>query len=51
MITYGCARTSTVEQVAGLAEHVAKPKAAGCTDKTIHQEQISIVKMAHKIDR
>ncbi|MGK5062216.1 recombinase family protein [Janthinobacterium sp. LB3P112] len=48
--TYGYARTSTVEQVAGLADQVAKLKAAGCTDQTIYQEKISSVKMADRVE-
>jgi hypothetical protein len=32
MTKYGYARTSTVEQVAGLADQVAKLKEAGCID-------------------
>lgn len=50
MTTYGYARTSTVEQVAGLADQVAKLKAAGCTDQTIYQEQISSVLMADRVE-
>lgn len=50
MSTYGYARTSTVEQVAGLADQVAKLKAAGCTDQTIYQEQISSVKMTDRVE-
>lgn len=50
MTTYGYARTSTVEQVAGLADQVAKLKAAGCTDQSIYQEQISSVKMADRVE-
>lgn len=50
MTKYGYARTSTVEQVAGLADQVAKLKAAGCTDQTIYQEQISSVKMADRAE-
>jgi DNA invertase Pin-like site-specific DNA recombinase len=50
MKIYGYARTSTVEQVAGLADQVAKLKAAGCTDQTIYQEQISSVKMADRVE-
>lgn len=42
---YGYARTSTVEQVAGLEDQVAKLKAAGCTDQTIYREHASAVKM------
>lgn len=48
--TYGYARTSTIEQVAGLADQVAKLKAAGCTDQTIYQEKISSVKMADRVE-
>lgn len=50
MTTYGYARTSTVEQVAGLADQIAKLKDAGCTDQTIYQEQISSVKMADRVE-
>lgn len=50
MTKYGYARTSTVEQVAGLVDQVAKLKAAGCTDQTIYQEQISSVKMADRVE-
>jgi DNA invertase Pin-like site-specific DNA recombinase len=50
MTTYGYARTSTVEQVAGLADQVAKLKEAGCTDQSIYQEQISSVKMADRVE-
>lgn len=50
MTKYGYARTSTVEQVAGLADQIAKLKAAGCTDQTIFQEQISSVKMADRVE-
>jgi DNA invertase Pin-like site-specific DNA recombinase len=48
--TYGYARTSTVEQVAGLADQVVKLKAVGCTEQTIYQEQISSVKMADRVE-
>jgi DNA invertase Pin-like site-specific DNA recombinase len=50
MTIYGYARTSTVSQVAGLADQVAKLKDAGCTDQTIYSEQISSVKMADRIE-
>jgi DNA invertase Pin-like site-specific DNA recombinase len=50
MTTYGYARTSTVSQVAGLADQVAKLKAAGCTDQTIYREQISSVKMVDRVE-
>lgn len=50
MTTYGYARTSTISQVAGLSDQVAKLKAAGCTDQTIYQEQISSVKMADRTE-
>jgi DNA invertase Pin-like site-specific DNA recombinase len=50
MTIYGYARTSTVAQVAGLADQVAKLKEAGCTDQTIYQEQISSVKMADRVE-
>ncbi|MES2164627.1 MAG: recombinase family protein [Pseudomonadota bacterium] len=50
MTIWGYARTSTVEQVAGLADQIAKLKAAGCTDQTIYSEQISSVKMADRVE-
>jgi DNA invertase Pin-like site-specific DNA recombinase len=50
MPTYGYARTSTVEQVAGLADQIAKLKGAGCTDQTIYREQISSVKMEDRVE-
>lgn len=50
MAIYGYARTSTVEQVAGLADQIAKLTAAGCTDQTIYREQISSVKMEDRIE-
>jgi DNA invertase Pin-like site-specific DNA recombinase len=50
MTTYGYARTSTVSQVAGLADQVAKLKEVGCTDQTIFREQISSVKMADRVE-
>lgn len=50
MTIYGYARTSTVEQVAGLADQIAKLKQAGCNDQTIFQEQISSVKMEHRVE-
>lgn len=46
---YGYARTSTVDQVAGLADQVAKLKEAGCTDQSVYQEQISSVKMEDRV--
>lgn len=50
MTKYGYARTSTIQQVAGLDDQVAKLKVAGCTDQTIYQEQISSVKMADRVE-
>ncbi|MEW6762984.1 MAG: recombinase family protein [Pseudomonadota bacterium] len=50
MTIYGYARTSTVSQVAGLEDQVAKLKEAGCTDQTIYQEQVSSVKMADRVE-
>jgi DNA invertase Pin-like site-specific DNA recombinase len=50
MTTYGYARTSTISQVAGLEDQVAKLKVASCTDQTIYQEQISSVKMADRTE-
>ncbi|MES2264627.1 MAG: recombinase family protein [Pseudomonadota bacterium] len=49
-IAYGYARTSTVEQVAGLADQIEKLKQAGCSDQTIFKEQISSVKMADRVE-
>lgn len=48
MTTYGYARTSTTEQVAGLDDQVRKLRAAGCTDQTIFREHQSAVKMAER---
>lgn len=45
MTTYGYARTSTADQVAGLEDQVKKLKAAGCTDQTIYREHASAIKM------
>lgn len=50
MTIYGYARTSTIDQVAGLADQIAKLKQAGCTDQSIYQEQISSVKMEDRIE-
>jgi DNA invertase Pin-like site-specific DNA recombinase len=50
MTTYGYARTSTVEQVAGLADQISKLKGAGCTDQTVYREQISSVKMEDRVE-
>jgi DNA invertase Pin-like site-specific DNA recombinase len=50
MTTYGYARTSTVEQVAGLADQIKKLKEAGCSNQTIYQEQISSVKMESRVE-
>lgn len=50
MAIYGYARTSTLEQVAGLADQIAKLKGAGCTDQTIYREQISSVKMEDRVE-
>jgi len=50
MTFYGYARTSTVEQVAGLADQISKLKAAGCTGQTIFSEQISSVRMEDRTE-
>lgn len=50
MTMYGYARTSTLEQVAGLANQIAKLKDAGCTNQSIYQEQISSVRMEDRIE-
>ena len=48
--SYGYARTSTITQVAGLADQIVKLKAAGCTDQAIYQEKISSVKMEDRVE-
>jgi DNA invertase Pin-like site-specific DNA recombinase len=50
MATYGYARTSTIDQVAGLADQISKLKQAGCSNQTIYQEQISSVKMDDRVE-
>lgn len=50
MTIWGYARTSTVQQVAGLDDQVAKLREAGCTDQTIYREQISSVRMEERIE-
>ncbi len=50
MTTYGYAHTSTVEQVAGLADQISKLKVAGCTDQSIYQEQVSSVRMEDQVE-
>jgi DNA invertase Pin-like site-specific DNA recombinase len=50
MAIYGYARTSTIEQVAGLADQIAKLTLAGCTDQSVYREQISSVKMEDRIE-
>lgn len=50
MTVYGYARTSTVDQVAGLADQITKLRAAGCTNQTIYQEQISSVRMEERVE-
>jgi DNA invertase Pin-like site-specific DNA recombinase len=50
MTILGYARTSTVEQVAGLDDQVMKLKAAGCTDQSIYREKVSSVKMAERTE-
>ena len=50
MTTYGYARTSSIEQVAGLADQISKMKHAGCTDQYIFSEQISSVKMEDRAE-
>lgn len=50
MTIYGYARTSTIEQVAGLADQISKLKGAGCTDQSIYREQISSVKMENRVE-
>lgn len=50
MTIWGYARTSTIEQVAGLEDQVAKLKDAGCSDQTIYREQVSSVRMADRTE-
>lgn len=50
MTTYGCVRTSTVEQVAGLADQISKLKGAGWTDQSIYQEQVSSLRMEDRVE-
>lgn len=50
MTVYGYARTSTFEQVAGLADQIAKLREAGCTDQSIYLEQINSVKMEDRVE-
>lgn len=50
MTVYGYARTSTVDQVAGLADQITKLKEAGCSNQTIYQEQISSVRMEDRTE-
>lgn len=50
MAIYGYARTSTIDQVAGLADQISKLKEAGCSNQTIYQEQISSVKMEDRVE-
>lgn len=48
--TYGYARTSTLDQLAGLADQIAKLKAAGCNDQSIFHEQVSSMKMEERVE-
>lgn len=50
MTVYGYARTSTVDQVAGLADQIGKLTDAGCSSQTIYQEQISSVRMEDRVE-
>lgn len=50
MTIYGYARTSTIDQVAGLADQIAKLREAGCSNQTIYQEQVSSVQMEDRIE-
>ncbi len=50
MAIYGYARTSTVEQVAGLEDQISKLKAAGCTDQSVYREQVSSIKMEDRVE-
>lgn len=49
MSVYGYARTSTVDQVAGLADQIAKLRLAGCLDESIFQEQVSSIRMEDRV--
>lgn len=48
--SWGYARTSTNSQVAGLADQIAKLKAAGCSDQSIYSEQVSSMKMEDRAE-
>jgi DNA invertase Pin-like site-specific DNA recombinase len=50
MTIYGYARTSTTDQVAGLADQVSKLREAGCSNQTIYQEQVSSIQMEDRIE-
>jgi DNA invertase Pin-like site-specific DNA recombinase len=50
MTTYGYARTSTIDQIAGLADQVSKLREAGCSNQTIYQEQVSSIQMQDRIE-
>lgn len=48
--TWGYARTSTSDQLAGLADQIAQLKAAGCDEQSIYQEQVSSMKMEERVE-
>jgi DNA invertase Pin-like site-specific DNA recombinase len=50
MTTYGYARTSTSVQLAGLADPIAKLKAAGCDDQSSFRERVSNMKMEERVE-
>lgn len=50
MTVYGYARTSTVDQAAGLADQITKLKDAGCSNQMIYQEQISSIRMEERVE-
>lgn len=50
MTFYGYARTSTVDQVAGLADQIMKLREAGCSNQNIYQEQISSMRMEERVE-
>lgn len=47
---WGYARTSTIDQQAGLADQISKLRAAGCTNQSIFQEQVSSMKMEERFE-
>jgi len=50
MAIYGYARTSTVDQAAGLADQVEKLINAGCAEQEIFREQVSSVALDERLE-